>query len=532
MPRKLVDSLKARLGIGAALLGVGSIVTAGILYVGMTEVAERLDAALASEQRMARYSVLSTQTSTFLVIATETIQTGQSPEIRVDRITPVVNKIKETFGLLRGDLQVAVEQAREIGLDEQTRHGTQSLGLARMEAMLQNTMRGLSADTTDQSRLRAYIDSYATSVDPLLNEAVNAEVLFRNNILSGIEDLRRSLSLTAIVIAGLTLVMVLVFYAGLIRPQFLRLDRLRQAAREIGQENFAVALPTGREDEIGQLYQETNRMAAALSDRQENISAEWSRLNETIAQRTEELRAANATLEEIDENRRRFFADISHELRTPLTVILMEAQLGQQGATGAGAEAAFGTIAARAKRLNRRIDDLLRVARSDTGQLSLDPVATPLADLVRDVVEETQAELDNAGMQLTVAPVPDVEIRCDANWMRQVLVGLVRNAVRHARAGGQLRLAPDTDTDGARAGLAICDNGPGIPADYHARIFDRFGQGAQPNAQGFGLGLALAKWVTEAQDGEIDLVSPVPRQEALGAEPGTKIAVRMPRATG
>ncbi len=323
MPRYLGESLKAKLGLGAALLGVGAALTAGILYFGMTQVAERLDAALASEQRMARYSVLSTQTSTFLVIATENIQTGQSPETRIDRITPIANKIRETFTFLHEDLRAAVNQAREIGIDEQSRHGTQSLGLARMEAMLDNTLRGLSSVTTDQVRLRAYLDSYVTTVDPLLNEAVNAEIRFRNNILDGIEDLRRSLSVTAIVIAGLTILTVLLFYMVLIRPQFLRLDRLREVAREIGKENFAVALPAGRNDEIGQIYQETNRMAEALSDRQRAIQAEWSRLNETIAQRTEELRAANATLEEIDENRRRFFADVSHELRTPLTVILM-----------------------------------------------------------------------------------------------------------------------------------------------------------------------------------------------------------------
>lgn len=525
MPRHLGESLKARLGLGAAFLGVGSALTAGILYFGMTEVAQRLDAALASEKRMTRYSVLSTQTSTFLVIATENIQTGQSPETRIDRITPVANKIRETFTMLHDDLRLAVEQAREIGIDAQSRHGTQSLGLARMEAMLDSTIRGLSSPSTDQSRLRAYIDSYVTTVDPLLNEAVNAEVVFRNTILAGIEDLRRSLSMTAIIIAGLTLLAVLLFYVALIRPQFLRLDRLRDAAREIGQENFAVALPVGRNDEIGQLYTETNRMAEALSDRQRAIQAEWSRLNETIAQRTEELRAANATLEEIDENRRRFFADVSHELRTPLTVILMEAQLGQKDA--AGAEAAFATIAARAGRLNRRIDDLLRVARSDTGQLSLDAAPASLADVARDVVEEIQAELDNAGMHLDVDEMPDLRILCDANWMRQVLVEVIRNAIRHARAGRRVRLSADVGP--GRAGLAVTDNGPGIAPEDQSRVFARFGQAGQPNAQGFGIGLALAKWVTEAQQGDIELVSPVPRDAALGEAPGTKISVRMSR---
>ncbi len=67
----------------------------------------------------------------------------------------------------------------------------------------------------------------------------------------------------------------------------------------------------------------TNRMAAALAARQAHVQAEWGRLEEEIAQRTAELRAANAQLEAVDARRRRFFADVSHELRTPLTVILM-----------------------------------------------------------------------------------------------------------------------------------------------------------------------------------------------------------------
>ena len=75
----------------------------------------------------------------------------------------------------------------------------------------------------------------------------------------------------------------------------------------------------------------------------------------------------------------------------------MEAQIGRQGGEGAQA---FATIEARAARLNRRIDDLLRVARSETGQLALDPVAVPLERIAAEVVEEVQAEIDTAGLTL------------------------------------------------------------------------------------------------------------------------------------
>ncbi|MEQ8916764.1 MAG: HAMP domain-containing sensor histidine kinase [Silicimonas sp.] len=525
---KQTESLKAKLGIGAALLGGVTLVLAAILYLGMTRVADRLEAALATETRIARYSTLSREASTFIVIATETVQTERPPEVRADRLEPVSAAIARTFTLLRSDLEKAVEEARALGLDAQSRQATQSLGLARMEALLENTLRALRGPERDRDRLRAYIDSFASGFDPLLNQAVNTEIILRNEVLAGIERLRARLSRIAIATGIVSLLLVAGFYLLLIRPQFRRLDRLRRAAREIGQENFAVALPGGGRDEIGLLYAETDRMARALAERRDAVQAEWDRLNETIAQRTEALRAANTRLEEIDENRRRFFADISHELRTPLTVILMEAQIGRQG--GEGAAQAFATIEARAARLNRRIDDLLRVARSETGQLALDPVVVPLERIAAEAVEEVQAEIDTAGLSLEVAEIPAVSVTCDPNWARQVIVGLVRNAIAHAREGGALRLAAEVDAQGA--GLSLTDNGPGIAPDAQARVFERFEQAGRGRGQGFGIGLALAKWVVEAQGGQIALLSPVPREAAIGDAPGTKISVRLPRGTG
>jgi len=448
--------------------------------------------------------------------------------VRADRLEPVSEAIARTFTLLRSDLEKAVEEARALGLDAQSRQATQSLGVARMEALLQNTLRAMRSPERDRDRLRAYIDSFASGFDPLLNQAVNTEIILRGEVLAGIERLRARLSRIAIVTGLVSVVLVAGFYLLLIRPQFRRLDRLRRAAREIGEENFAVALPEGGRDEIGLLYAETDRMARALAERRDAVQAEWDRLNETIAQRTEALRAANTRLEEIDENRRRFFADISHELRTPLTVILMEAQIGRQG--GEDAAQAFATIEARAARLNRRIDDLLRVARSETGQLALDPVAVPLERIAAEAVEEVQAEIDTAGLSLDVAEIPAVSVTCDPNWARQVIVGLVRNAISHAREGGALRLAAEVDAQGAS--LTLTDNGPGIAPDAQARVFERFEQAGRGRGQGFGIGLALAKWVVEAQGGQIALISPVPREAAIGDAPGTKISVRLPRGTG
>ncbi|WP_425102334.1 ATP-binding protein [Tropicibacter sp. S64] len=520
----LSRSLKLRLAFAAAVLGAATMLSALALYLGMAEVGARLETAVSAEKRMARYATLSTQVSTFLVIATEAVQTGLPAEARAARIAPVASNIEDAFVRLDADIETAVAEAQALGLDVQSRYATQSLGLARMRALLQSTQEGLARETEDRARLRAHLDTFSSGFDPLLAQAVNTEALFRNETLAGIEALRQRLTRLSIAIAFGAFALVLLFYFGLIRPQFARLDRLREAARQIRQADFDLSLPETRGDEIGAIYRETNRMAAALSKREAEVQDEWTRLNETIDDRTEALRSANARLESVDENRRRFFADVSHELRTPLTVILMEAQIGKQG-SGPEAEA-FATIEARAARLGRRIDDLLRVARSDNGQLALDPAPTNLRNLVDLTVQEIQAEMHNAGMALTRDEMPRLMLLCDPNWTRQILASLIRNAIRHARQGRSLHLTWDDDA------VVLLDNGPGIPPSAQATLFDRFTQSGNARSQGFGIGLALAKWVTEAQGGRISVTSPVPRDEAIGEASGTKIGLRLPRVSG
>ena len=517
-------SLKARLGLAAGLLTLTTLLTAAMVVLGMAQVSDRLDSALAAERRLEEYAALSTQVSTFIVVAAEVIQRGQPPEVRAERTDTIAANMRRTFTRLRAGLDAEVTSAESLGLDAQTRRATLSLSIARMEARFAQAHDGLISATDDRDRLRAYLDTFASGFEPLLAEAVNEEKRLRREILTGIDSLRQRLTSVALAMGLAALLLCAAVYLGLVRPQFRRLDALRAAAQRIRGEDFAIRLPDDRRDEIGQLYAETNRMAEALATRAETVAQDRARLNQIIDERTEALRAANTRLERTDEDRRRFFADISHELRTPLTVILMEAQLGRQGAPDP--QAAFATIETRATRLNRRIDDLLRIARSETGQLGLDTAPVELGALVQDAIAETAAELSNAGMSVSAPDRPEVTVLGDRNWLRQVIVGLIRNAIRHARSGRALRL--EVTPDGT---VAVTDNGPGIAPGDQARIFDRFAQGSGGTAQGFGLGLALARWVVEQQGGTIAVTSPLPREIALGDAPGTKISVRLPAAS-
>ena len=519
-------SLKLRLGLGAALLGLVALLAAGMTVLGSDRLAARIDATLAAERRIDAYSVLSTQVSSFIVVAAEAIQSGLPPEDRAARLQSLSDGIGNTFARIRRDLETAVEEARALGIDEQSRRATQSIGIARMEALFETTYRGFSDDTANRERLTGFIDTFSIGFDPLLNSVITDEVRARDKIIAGVADLRRSLTYLALAVSVATLLLLAAFYFGLIRPQFRRLDLLQSAARKIGREDFAVALPENRADEIGQLFAETNRMARALATRKASVDREWETLSQTISDRTEALSKANAALAKTDEDRRRFFADISHELRTPLTVILMESQLGQKGA--ADPAEAFETIQNRALRLNRRIDDLLRIARSETGQLALEAHAFDLSASVQDAINDCDAELSNSGIKVSHAPAPPLMAVGDANWIRQVVTGLIQNAIRHARSGGRLSIACET-TD-QRVCVSITDNGPGIAPADQAGIFERFQQVSGPaKTEGFGIGLALAKWVAEQQNGTVTLTSPLPREARLGDAPGTKVTLCIPR---
>ncbi|MGB0905312.1 MAG: histidine kinase dimerization/phospho-acceptor domain-containing protein, partial [Mangrovicoccus sp.] len=347
--------LKAKLGIGAAALGLLALLAAWLVVGGMGQMSRHMQAVLQAESRIDRYSVLSTQIGRYLVVATEAIQTGLDESDRAARLEKLALDVTATFAQLHDDTEKAVAAAGSLGLNEQSRRATISLSIARMQAQFNATHRVLQAPAQSRERLQGYIDSFAIGFDPNLNAAISEELRGRAKIRDQIDELQQRLTRWGYGVGALAIGLAVVSYLGVIRPQFRRLTQLQVASRQIGAQNFAVSLPETPRDEIGLLFAETNQMARALALRKSEVTSEWARLNETIAQRTEDLRQANAALTQQDQNRRRFFADISHELRTPLTVIMMEAQIGQ-AVPDPDLAAAFTTIRHRAERLNRRVD--------------------------------------------------------------------------------------------------------------------------------------------------------------------------------
>jgi two-component system, OmpR family, sensor kinase len=323
--------------------------------------------------------------------------------------------------------------------------------------------------------------------------------------------LKRRLQAVAGGLAGGALLLALLLYFGPVRSILRRLAQTVQGAEAIATGRLDTRLAVSGRDELGALVASFNRMAEHLSEREAQLLAAQLDLQRSIDARTADLRAANGRLEEIDGNRRRFFADVSHELRTPLTVIMGEAELilRQSEPAPEVCRASMTTIQTRARRLNRRIDDMLRVARSESGRLELRLAQAEAGAIVADAVEDTLALARRGGIELRLERGPgNLYVRGDRDWLRQVCGGLIANAIKFSDAPSRIEVK--AHAQGGAAVLEISDQGAGVPAPKLARVFDRFYKGDDGNGG----------------KGRIELTSPGRLADGNG-RPGTTVTVRL-----
>jgi two-component system OmpR family sensor kinase/two-component system sensor histidine kinase BaeS len=200
-----------------------------------------------------------------------------------------------------------------------------------------------------------------------------------------------------------------------------------------------------------------------------------------------------------DRQRRHLMADIAHELRTPLTVVQGRLE-GLLDGVYPRDDAHVSEALADTRILARLIDDLRTLANSESGALSLQREATDLVVLIHDVARSLEAEANAAGVAIRVGGamnLPLVDI--DPLRIREVIVNLVSNAIRHTRPGGRISIDAGAGSD--RVVVTVADTGSGVPADELPKIFDRFYKGG--GSSGSGLGLTIARNLIVAHGGEI-----------------------------
>ncbi|OIK00716.1 two-component sensor histidine kinase [Streptomyces colonosanans] len=225
-----------------------------------------------------------------------------------------------------------------------------------------------------------------------------------------------------------------------------------------------------------------------------------------------------------EERLRRFAADASHELRTPVASVRGHAELAllHPGPVPPEVNRALERVAAESARMGEMVDDLLLLARLDAGR----PLERSPVDLTRLVLDAvTDARAAGPGHRWTMElPEEPVKVTGDGHRLHQMLANLLANARLHTPAG--TKVTTSLETGGTSVVLAVHDDGPGVPKELQAGVFERFTRAdhrRRPEHQGggAGLGLSIVVAVAEAHEGSVGLES----------RPGaTTFTVRLPAA--
>jgi two-component system phosphate regulon sensor histidine kinase PhoR len=212
-------------------------------------------------------------------------------------------------------------------------------------------------------------------------------------------------------------------------------------------------------------------------------------------------------LRRADQMRRDFVANVSHELRTPLTAIrgYLEA-LSEEDATTEDRRRFLDIIGRHTRRMERLVKDLLRLARLDAGQETLELAACDTRALVSGVVAEVASAADERGQHVEVSVATGAEtIRADPAKLHDAVRNLVANAIAYAPERSAIRIDAAPAANG-RVAIAIVDEGPGIPEEDLSRVFERFYRVDKSRARdpgGTGLGLAIVKHLVELHGGAV-----------------------------
>ncbi len=286
-----------------------------------------------------------------------------------------------------------------------------------------------------------------------------------------LSSMDNSILLSALLSSLLALILGGILAAFMTKP----LRSLAEAASDVAKGQFSRRVKVGPKDEIGELEEAFNKMAA--------------------------------TLEEDEAQRRKLIADIAHELRTPLSVIRGSLEAILDGVYEPSPQN-LAPVYEETILLERLVSDLRELSLAEAGKLRLEKQDVNLEEIVRQAVGffAPQAEEKKVELTLDVSPGLPV-IRGDPQRLRQVVHNLLSNALRYTPGGGKVSVrARILGGRPLQVAVSVSDTGPGIPREDLPHIFDRFFRGDPSRARrsgGTGLGLVISKELVEAHGGRI-----------------------------
>ena len=239
-----------------------------------------------------------------------------------------------------------------------------------------------------------------------------------------------------------------------------------------------------------------------------------------IAPLVDELNRLFARIGEALERERRLTADAAHELRTPLAVLSTQAQVARRASSEAARDEALEALVAGAERAARLVEQMLTLARLESGESAGAAQPVALRALAREVLAEAAPFAHAKGIELELAEGPAPAVNGHAGLLGILLRNLVDNAVRYTAPGDAVRVTLSDERAGVR--LEVSDNGPGVPPQALGRLGERFHRIEDAGETGSGLGLSIVRRIAELHGGRV----------RFGAGPGGRglaVSVELPR---
>ena len=301
-------------------------------------------------------------------------------------------------------------------------------------------------------------------------------------LLPALADFQRTMTDAVLAVCA---ALVCLLFAGALR--FLRArraqyDRAAQTVRRYLDGDFSVRLPQHGEGSLFQLFAAVEQLATVLQAKEQAERQAKEQLKTTIS-------------------------DISHQLKTPLAAMMMYQEILADEPDNAAIVREFaGKMGASLRRMEGLIQMLLKIARLDAGSVRFARQPVAVAELIQRAVQELATRAQREGKTLLVDGDPAQQLVCDPAWTAEAVGNLVKNALDHTEPGGSVCVSWSRTP--ALLQITVRDDGCGIaPADIH-HIFKRFYRSARTlDTPGVGLGLPLAKAITEGQGGLLSVQS-------------------------
>jgi len=339
-------------------------------------------------------------------------------------------------------------------------------------------------------------------------------------------QLQRNVTATMLTLLAILLSLTFVSSHFLTRSINRPIRALTAGTRAIEHGSLQYRIGSQARDEFGELSHSFDAMATQLQMQHAMLTSAKNKLEEEVAQRTQDLAQANQRLTQVDQQRVRFLGDISHELRTSLTAVRGEAEIALRGKTQPESlyRESLTAIVARAEEMTQLIEDLLFVARSEGDDIHFEKKLIDLHEIAQAAMDDIHVLAQSRDIKLVICcddPKQTVSIFCDIARLKQAIMIALDNAIKYSLSDTTICIY--IRSDGQMAELSIKDQGVGCPSEDVPYIFHRFYRGTLAQKRwkvGTGLGLPIARWIVDKHNGSINFSSTVGK--------GSTLTIRLP----